>query len=200
MFNSIMGAPAQVGIIASGQGGSNAPHGEPRFPGMTRAPEASEREVGGEGVHPHQSSVGHEQALAQPLRVGDPGDPIPKKILIVEDDEQNIAVLQNILELMLGQEEILVARDGHEGIRMAYEHQPEVIVMDLSLPKLSGWEVTKSLRSNPRFQQIPILALTAHAMVGDREKALGAGCNDYLAKPIEVDEFVHFVRPYLAAG
>jgi len=148
---------------------------------------------------PHESSLRQKTALAQPLAVGDPGDPIPKKILIVEDDEQNVAVLLNVLELMLGQEEILVAHDGHEGIRMAYEQQPELILMDLSLPKLSGWEVTRSLRSNPRFKDVPILALTAHAMVGDRQKALEAGCNDYLAKPIEVDDFVRFMRPYLAA-
>ena len=148
---------------------------------------------------PETRGLRQNEALAQSLTVGDPGDPIPRKILIVEDDEQNIAVLLNVLELMLGQEEILVARDGHEGIRMAYEHQPEVILMDLSLPKLSGWEVTRSLRSNARFQAVPILALTAHAMVGDRQKALEAGCSDYLSKPIEVDEFVRFMRPYLAA-
>jgi len=148
---------------------------------------------------PDESGVKQKTALTQHLTVGDPGDPIPKKILIVEDDEQNVAVLLNVLELMLGQEEILVARDGHEGIRMAYEHLPEVILMDLSLPKLSGWEVTRSLRSNPRFKDVAILALTAHAMVGDRQKALDAGCDDYLAKPIEVDDFVRFMRPYLAA-
>jgi CheY-like chemotaxis protein len=153
---------------------------------------------GGEAVHPHESSVDQKDVLAQQLQVGDPHDPVPKKILIVEDDEQNVAVLQNVLELLLAQEEILVARDGHEAIRMAYEHEPEVVLMDLSLPKLSGWEVTKSLRSNPRFRHVPILALTAHAMVGDRDKALAAGCDDYLAKPIEIDEFVRFVRPYLA--
>ncbi len=148
---------------------------------------------------PHEGGLKQKETVTQHLAVGDPKDPIPKKILIVEDDEQNVAVLLSVLELMLGQEEILVAHDGHEGIRMAYEHQPEVILMDLSLPKLSGWEVTRSLRSNPRFTGVPILALTAHAMVGDRQKALEAGCNDYLAKPIEVDEFVRFMRPYLAA-
>jgi CheY-like chemotaxis protein len=100
---------------------------------------------------------------------------------------------------MLGIQDIVCARDGHEGIRLAYEHQPDLILMDLSLPKLNGWEVTRSLKSNPRFQQVPILALTAHAMVGDREKALEAGCDDYFAKPIEVDEFLRFLRPYLHA-
>jgi CheY-like chemotaxis protein len=126
-------------------------------------------------------------------------DLIPKRILIVEDEEANIAVLLNILELMMEQEQVVVARDGHEGIQMAYEHFPEVILMDLSLPKLDGWEVTRSLKSNPRFEDVPILALTAHAMVGDRDRALKAGCDDYFSKPIEVDEFIQFMRPYLTA-
>ncbi len=122
-----------------------------------------------------------------------------RRILIVEDEEANIAVVRNILEIMLDQDDVLVARDGHEGIKLAYEHNPEIILMDLSLPKLDGWEVARSLKSNPRFKKVPILALTAHAMVGDREKALEAGCDDYYAKPIEVDEFIHFMRPYLTA-
>jgi len=126
-------------------------------------------------------------------------DPIPtRRILLVEDEEANIAVVRNILEIMLDQDDVLVARDGHEGIKLAYEHDPEIILMDLSLPKLDGWEVARSLKSNQRFKKVPILALTAHAMVGDREKALEAGCDDYYAKPIEVDEFIHFMRPYLA--
>ena len=128
-------------------------------------------------------------------------DRVPaRRILIVEDEEANIAVVRNILEIMLDQDDVLVARDGHEGIKLAYEHDPEIILMDLSLPKLDGWEVARSLKSNPRFKKVPILALTAHAMVGDREKALEAGCDDYYAKPIEVDEFIHFMRPYLDAG
>ncbi|MES0344343.1 MAG: response regulator [Anaerolineales bacterium] len=126
-------------------------------------------------------------------------DRVPtRRILIVEDEEANIAVVCNILEIMLDQDDVYVARDGHEGIKLAYEHDPEIILMDLSLPKLDGWEVARSLKSNPRFKKVPILALTAHAMVGDREKALEAGCDDYYTKPIEVDEFIHFMRPYLA--
>jgi len=123
----------------------------------------------------------------------------PRRILIVEDDDHNVAVMQNILEIMLGQHQVQVAHDGHEGIRMAYENPPDLILMDLALPKLDGWQVTRSLRSNPRFKKTPILAVTAHAMKGDREKALAAGCSDYFAKPIEVDEFVRFMRPYLVS-
>ena len=121
-----------------------------------------------------------------------------KRILLVEDDEANIEVLLSVLDLMLDQQDVSVARDGHEGIRMAKELMPELILMDLSLPKLDGWEVTRALKSNPIFHEVPILALTAHAMVGDRERAIKAGCDDYFAKPIEVDEFVQFMRPYLS--
>jgi CheY-like chemotaxis protein len=119
------------------------------------------------------------------------------RVLIVEDEQANIAVITQILELMLGVEDIHAAQDGHEAIRLAYELEPDMILMDLSLPKLNGWEVTRSLKSNPRFKEVPILALTAHAMVGDREKALDAGCDDYFSKPIEVDEFIQFMRPYI---
>jgi len=122
---------------------------------------------------------------------------VSKRILIVEDSEETVAVLLNILELMLDQHEIVIAGDGHEGIRKAHEYEPDLILMDLSLPKLDGWEVTRSLKRDPHFQKIPILAMTAHAMVGDREMAIEAGCDDYFAKPIEVDEFIQFMRPYL---
>ena len=95
---------------------------------------------------------------------------------------------------MMEQEQIIVARDGHEGIQMAYEHAPEVILMDLSLPKLDGWEVTRSLKSNPRFKDVPILALTAHAMVGDREAALQAGCDDFDTKPVNLPGLLERIR------
>jgi CheY-like chemotaxis protein len=99
--------------------------------------------------------------------------------------------------LVLGQEEIHVARDGFAGVEKAHECDPDLILMDLNLPKMNGWDATRSLKSNPRFERVPILAITADTMLGDRERALKAGCNDYYAKPIEVDEFIHFMRPYL---
>jgi CheY-like chemotaxis protein len=123
-----------------------------------------------------------------------------KKILLVEDEQGNIDVVQNILELMFNQHTLLIARDGHEAIKMAYEEKPDLILMDLGIPKLDGWEVTRSLKSNENFRDVPILAITAHAMIGDREKALAAGCDDYFTKPIEVDEFVDFMRPYLTTA
>jgi two-component system cell cycle response regulator DivK len=122
----------------------------------------------------------------------------PKRILIVEDDHSMVDVLLNLLELILGQEEIHVARDGFAGVQKAHECDPELILMDLNLPKMNGWDATRSLKSDPRFQTVPILAITADTMRGDRERALKAGCNDYFAKPIEVDEFIHFMRPYLS--
>ena len=122
----------------------------------------------------------------------------PMRILIVEDDRSIVDVLLNLLELVLGQEEIHIARDGCAGVEKAYECDPDLILMDLNLPKLSGWDATRWLKSNPRFDRVPILAITADTMRGARERALNAGCNDYYAKPIEVDEFIHFMRPYLS--
>jgi CheY-like chemotaxis protein len=122
----------------------------------------------------------------------------PKRILIVEDDNSIVDVLLNLLELILGQKDIHVARDGCAAVQKAHEFDPELILMDLNLPLMNGWDATRSLKSNPRFQAVPILAITADAMLGDRERALNAGCNDYYVKPIEVDEFIHFMRPYLS--
>jgi CheY-like chemotaxis protein len=121
----------------------------------------------------------------------------PKRILIVEDDNSIVDVLLNLLELVLGQKDIHIARDGCAAVQKAHEFDPELILMDLNLPKMNGWDATRSLKSNPRFYTVPILAITADTMRGDRERAFEAGCNDYYAKPIEVDEFIHFMRPYL---
>ena len=121
-----------------------------------------------------------------------------KRILIVEDEENNLAVIVQILELLLEQHDLVVARDGQEALSQAYAHQPDIILMDLSLPRLDGWEVTRSLRSDRQFEGTRILALTAHAMVGDRERALEAGCDDYFTKPIDVDAFMAFMQPYLS--
>lgn len=122
---------------------------------------------------------------------------MPTRILIVEDEKDNIMVIKHILELLMDQKDLWFASDGHEAMRMAYEHTPDLILLDLTLPKLSGWEVARSLKSDKKFRDIPVLALTAHAMVGDRERAISAGCDDYYAKPIEIDEFISFVKTYL---
>jgi CheY-like chemotaxis protein len=121
-----------------------------------------------------------------------------KRILIVEDEDDNLMVITHILQLVLEQQNLFFARNGHEAIRLAYEHQPDIILMDLTIPKLSGWETARSLKSDDRFRNTPILALTAHAMTDDRAKALAAGCDDYFSKPIDVDAFVKFMEPYLS--
>jgi CheY-like chemotaxis protein len=105
------------------------------------------------------------------------------KILLVEDNEMNRDMLARRLERRGYQ--VVIAVDGDQGVRLAQEEAPDLILMDMSLPVLDGWEATRQLKALPATQAIPIIALTAHAMAGDREKALAAGCNDYDSKPIE---------------
>ena len=105
------------------------------------------------------------------------------KILLVEDNEMNRDMLARRLERRGYQ--VVMAVDGDQGVRLAQEETPDLILMDMSLPVLDGWEATRQLKATSTTQAIPIIALTAHAMSGDREKALEAGCNDYDSKPIE---------------
>lgn len=93
--------------------------------------------------------------------------------------------------------EVLSASDGEEGIALAESAVPDLILMDLSLPKLDGWTATTRIKQNPALAHIPVIALTAHAMVGDREKALRAGCDDYIAKPIDMRELASKLAAYL---
>jgi two-component system, cell cycle response regulator DivK len=123
-----------------------------------------------------------------------------KRILLAEDEEFTIDVLIDIFEAFFDHSEVCVARDGHEAVNLAFELKPDVILMDLGLPKLDGWTATRSIKSHAEFFDIPVLAITAYAMVGDRERAMEAGCDDYFAKPIEVDKFIRFMRPYLNSG
>ncbi len=112
---------------------------------------------------------------------------MPKdKIMLVEDNPQNM----KLLEILLRSKSytLLKASDGEEALDMATREQPDLIVMDMQLPKMSGIEVTKRLRRKPVFSQTPIIALTAYAMRGDRERFLEAGCNAYLSKPINTRE------------
>ena len=106
------------------------------------------------------------------------------KILYVEDNEDNIYVLENRLRRQ--GHTVLIARDGASGVQLAAAERPDVILMDLSLPVLDGWEATRQLKAAPATQHIPVIALTANAMAGDREKALAAGCDDFDTKPIEL--------------
>jgi CheY-like chemotaxis protein len=106
------------------------------------------------------------------------------KILLVEDNEMNRDMLSRRLERKGF--EIAMAVDGRQGIEMARSGNYDLILMDMSLPEVDGWEATRELRKDPKTAAVPIIALTAHAMSGDREKALEAGCNDYDTKPIEL--------------
>jgi PAS domain S-box-containing protein len=109
---------------------------------------------------------------------------LPRKVLLVEDNELNCDMLLRRLERSGYQ--VVVANDGAEGVTKARSELPDLILMDISLPVMDGWEATQQLKANPLTAGIPIIALTAHAMAGDREKALAAGCNDYDTKPIEL--------------
>ena len=105
------------------------------------------------------------------------------KILLVEDNEMNRDMLSR--RLLRRGYEVLVAEDGAAGVSMARSETPDLILMDMSLPVLDGWEATRRIKAAPETQAIPVIALTAHAMAGDEEKALGAGCDAYETKPVE---------------
>lgn len=105
------------------------------------------------------------------------------KILYVEDDELNRDMLSRRLERR--GYTVVIATDGNQGIAVARAEAPDLILMDMSLPRLDGWEATARIKSMPETRSIPIIALTAHAMAGDRERALAAGCNDYDTKPVD---------------
>ena len=106
------------------------------------------------------------------------------KILLVEDNEMNRDMLTRRLERK--GYEVVIAVDGKAGIDMASSATPDIILMDLSLPVIDGWEATRKIKADPATQQIPVIALTAHAMAGDEQKALEAGCDDYDTKPIDL--------------
>jgi len=108
---------------------------------------------------------------------------VPQKILIIEDNDMNRDMLSRRLERRGF--EISVAADGRQGIDKAQAVLPDLILLDLSLPEIDGWEVARRLKGEQSTSKIPIIALTAHAMTGDRDEAIAAGCNDYDTKPIE---------------
>jgi CheY-like chemotaxis protein len=105
------------------------------------------------------------------------------KILLIEDNEENREGLSRYLRRKGF--EVVLAADGQQGIAVARSESPDLILMDMSLPVLDGWEATRQLKAEPQLRAIPVIALTAHAMAGDRAKALEAGCDDYDTKPVE---------------
>lgn len=107
-----------------------------------------------------------------------------KKILIVEDVEMNVDLLTQLLE---DEYELVVANDGAQGVAMAEQAQPALVLMDMSLPVIDGYEATRRIKANDALKHIPIIGLSAHAMSGDADKALAAGCDDYMTKPVNDD-------------
>ena len=118
------------------------------------------------------------------------------KILLVEDNELNRDMLSRRLQRK--GYEVLLAVDGAEGVRMARTEAPALILMDMSLPVVDGWEATRQLRAEPATRTIPIIALTAHAMSGDRERAMAAGCDDFDTKPIDLTRLLEKIETILA--
>jgi CheY-like chemotaxis protein len=120
------------------------------------------------------------------------------KVLYIEDNDDNVYMLKMRLEL-LGDFEVLAAEDGQKGCEMATTEQPDIILMDLEMPIVDGWEATRRLKGNPQTRDIPVIALSAHALAGEREKALAAGCNEFDTKPIEFDRLVSTIRRILTS-
>jgi two-component system cell cycle response regulator DivK len=118
------------------------------------------------------------------------------KILYIEDNEDNLYMLSN--RLMRRGYEVVSARDGEQGIAMAGSEAPALILLDLSLPVIDGWEATRRLKTEPLTRNIPVIALSAHAMAGDREKAIAAGCDDYDTKPVELPRLLEKIAALLS--
>ncbi len=119
------------------------------------------------------------------------------KILYVEDNDDNVYMLKMRLEL-LDEFEVLVAEDGEKGCELALAKKPDIILMDLDLPVIDGWEATRRLKANPETHQIPVIALSAHALAGSREKALAAGCDDFDTKPVVFERLLDKIRALVA--
>ena len=118
------------------------------------------------------------------------------KILYVEDNDDNVYMLKMRLEL-LEEFEVIVAEDGEKGCEAAIAEKPDLILMDLDLPVVDGWEATRRLKANSETRRIPVIALSAHALTGSREKALAAGCDDYDTKPVEFERLLGKIRQLL---
>lgn len=117
------------------------------------------------------------------------------KILLVEDNELNRDMLSRRLQRK--GYEVVMAVDGQQGIDLALSESPDLILMDMSLPVVDGWEATRRIKAEPGAQGVPVIALTAHAMAGDRDKALEAGCDDYDTKPIDLPRLLEKIETLL---
>ncbi len=117
------------------------------------------------------------------------------KILVIEDDDKNLYLFTFILERHGYQ--VIQARDGYAGTELAGQVRPALIILDIQLPGMDGYAVARELRSNPELDDVPIVAVTSYAMVGDKERILAAGCTGYIEKPINPDTFIAEVKQYL---
>jgi CheY-like chemotaxis protein len=117
------------------------------------------------------------------------------KILLVDDSETDRDMLSR--RLMKKGFEVIMAVDGKQGVEMAGEHAPDIILLDMSLPVMDGWEAAQHLKSNDATKQIPVIALTAYAMAGDKKKAMEAGCDDYDAKPVDIERLLGKINAWL---
>ena len=117
------------------------------------------------------------------------------KVLLVEDNEMNRDMLSR--RLTRNGFEVVIAVNGQEGVDLATSSKPDLILMDMSLPILDGWEATRQVKANPATKAIPVIALTAHAMVQDKEKALAAGCDEFDTKPVELPRLLEKIKSLL---
>lgn len=117
------------------------------------------------------------------------------KILLVEDNEMNLDMLSRRLDRR--GYEVVIAMDGAKGVEMARTTQPDLILMDMSLPIMDGWQATRILKSDENTKSIPIIALTAHAIAGDREKCLAAGCDEYESKPVKFPQLLEKIESFV---
>jgi len=120
------------------------------------------------------------------------------RILYVEDNEDNVYMLKMRLELT-NEFEVLVAEDGEKGCEVAAAERPDLILMDLEMPVVDGWEATRRLKGNPETRDMPVIGLSAHALAGERKKALAAGCEEFDTKPVEFDQLVAKIRRLVSA-
>jgi len=120
------------------------------------------------------------------------------KLLLVEDNEMNRDMLSR--RLVRRGYEVAIAVDGDQGVTMAQSEKPDLVLMDMSLPVIDGWEATRRIKSSEDTRHLPVIGLTAHAMAGDREKALEAGCDDYDTKPIELERLIGKIEALLPSG
>lgn len=117
------------------------------------------------------------------------------RILVVEDNQDNMTLIIDVLTAL--EYEVFQAKDGVQGVEMTEDLRPDLVLMDLSLPKMDGWTATREIKAQVDLQEIPIIALTAHAMKGDKERALEAGCDDYITKPINLQELANKLDNFL---